>query len=89
MPSKDNLVVSTDDERLQWITLLTKCSDFHYDMSGQFIEEKEVADIHRAWAAAIRAGVLLIDMWLIEEAEVKVDPRPPSERATNVTEEEE
>ena len=89
MPSKDNLVVNTDAERLQWITILSKCSDFHYDMSGQFIEEKEVADIHRAWAAAIRAAVLLIEMWQLEEAEVKVDPRPPSERATNVTEEEE
>jgi len=86
MVNTDKLVVSTDAERLQWITLLGKCSDFHYDMSGQFNEEKDVADIHRAWAAAIRDAVLLIEMWAVEEAEVKVDPRPPSERATKVNE---
>jgi len=96
MVNADNLVVSTDAERLEWVTLLTKASDFHYDMSGQF-DDEELCDVHRAWAAAIRDAVLLIDMWQIEttewkdsdEAEVTVDPRPPSERAKNVTEEEE
>jgi len=88
MVDADKLVVSSDTERLEWVTLLTKASDFHYDMSGQF-DDEEVCDIHRAWAAAIRDAVLLIDMWQLEEAEVTVDPRPPSERAKNVTEEEE
>tara|TARA_Y100000401_G_scaffold117103_1_gene124694 strand:+ start:2110 stop:2283 length:174 start_codon:yes stop_codon:yes gene_type:complete len=57
-------------------------------MSG-VVDDEEVAQIHRGWAAAIRDAVLLIEMWALEESEVKVDPRPPSERATNVTEEEE
>ncbi len=88
MVNTDDLVVSTDAERLQWITILCKCSDYHYDMSG-VVDDEEVAQIHRGWAAAIRDAVLLIEMWALEESEVKVDPRPPSERATNVTEEEE
>jgi hypothetical protein len=85
----DNLVVNTDAERLEWITLLAKASDFHYDMSGLYEEDEEVAEVHRAWARAIHDAVLLIEMWQLEEAEVTVDPTPPVERAKNVTEKDE
>lgn len=87
MVDTDKLVVNTDAQRLEWVTLLTKASDFHYDMSGLHDEDEEVADVHRAWARAIHDAVLLIDMWQLEETEVVVDPRPPAERATNVTDE--
>ena len=33
------LTVSTDDERKQWMELLTKCSYYHYDMAKQFSPE--------------------------------------------------
>ena len=64
------LTVSTDDEREQWMELLTKASYFHYDMAGQFDPEirgdkemEEVAAIHRAWGTAIQDAVSLIGMW--------------------------
>ena len=67
------LTVTTDDERKQWMELLTKASYFHYDMSGQFepevlgnTEMEEVAEIHRAWGRAIQDAVTLIDMWEVE-----------------------
>ena len=68
------LTVTTDDERKQWMELLTKASHFHYDMSGQFENEvlgntemEEVAAIHRAWGKSIQDAVSLIGMWEIEE----------------------
>jgi len=77
------LTVSTDDERKQWMKLLTKASDFHYDMAGQFepeirgdMEMEEVATIHRAWGKAIQDAVTLIDMWEVEsEDEILTPPR--------------
>ena len=68
------LTVSTDDEREQWMELLTKASYFHYDMAGQFDPEirgdkemEEVAAIHRAWGKSIQDAGSLIGMWEIEE----------------------
>ena len=68
------LTVSTDDEREQWMELLTKASHYHYDMAGQFdpeirgdTEMEEVAAIHRAWGKSIQDAVSLIAMWEIEE----------------------
>tara|TARA_R100000458_G_C8249061_1_gene226361 strand:+ start:678 stop:959 length:282 start_codon:yes stop_codon:yes gene_type:complete len=67
------LTVSTDDERKQWMELLSKASHYHYDMAGQFSPEirgdtemEEVAEIHRAWGRAIQDAVSLIDMWEVE-----------------------
>ena len=64
------LTVTTDDERKQWMELLTKASHYHYDMAGQFDPEirgdkemEEVAAIHRAWGKAIQDAVSLIGMW--------------------------
>ena len=86
------LTVSTDDEREQWMELLTKASYFHYDMAGQFNPEirgdkemEEVAAIHRAWGKAIQDAVSLIGMW-----EVSADDEiltPPD--TVNVTPEKE
>jgi hypothetical protein len=68
------LTVETDDMRQQWIELLKKCSNYHYDMSGQFqpeilgdTEMEEVATIHRAWGKAIQDAVMLIEMWEVED----------------------
>ncbi len=85
------LTVSTDDERKQWMELLTKASYFHYDMAGQFnpeikgdTEMEEVATIHRAWGKAIQDAVTLIDMWEVEaEDEILTPPK-----TINVTPEE-
>ena len=67
------LTVNTDDERKQWMELLSKASHYHYDMAGQFSPEirgdtemEEVAEIHRAWGRAIQDAVSLIDMWEVE-----------------------
>tara|TARA_Y100000361_G_scaffold147343_1_gene158764 strand:+ start:482 stop:763 length:282 start_codon:yes stop_codon:yes gene_type:complete len=67
------LTVSTDDERKQWMELLSKASDYHYDMAGQFSPEilgdtemEEVAEIHRAWGRAVQDAVTLISMWEVE-----------------------
>jgi len=75
------LTVSTDDERKQWMELLTKASHFHYDMSGQFepevlgnTEMEEVAEIHRAWGRAIQDAVSLIDMWEVESSDEILTP---------------
>ena len=75
------LTVSTDDERKQWMELLSKASDYHYDMSGQFSPEilgdtemEEVADIHRAWGRAIQDAVSLIDMWEVESQDEILTP---------------
>ena len=76
------LTVSTDDERKQWMELLTKASYYHYDMAGQFTPEiigdtemEEVATIHRAWGKAIQDAVTLIDMWEVEvEDEILTPP---------------
>ena len=86
------LTVSADDEREQWMELLTKASYFHYDMAGQFDPEirgdkemEEVAAIHRAWGKAIQDAVSLIGMW-----EVSADDEiltPPD--TVNVTPEKE
>ena len=68
------LTVSTDDERKQWMELLSKASDYHYDMAGQFSPEilgdtemEEVATIHRAWGKARHDAVMLIEMWEVED----------------------
>ena len=82
------LTVSTDDERKQWIELLNKASNFHYDMSGQFepevlgnTEMEEVAEIHRAWGRAIQDAVTLINMWEVESSDEILTP----DNTVNVT----
>ena len=86
------LTVSTDDEREQWMELLTKASYFHYDMAGQFDPEirgdkemEEVAAIHRAWGKAIQDAVSLIGMW--EDSDDDEILTPPD--TVNVTPEKE
>tara|TARA_Y100000310_G_C20160025_1_gene568720 strand:+ start:159 stop:467 length:309 start_codon:yes stop_codon:yes gene_type:complete len=86
MEREYELVVDTEAKRKEWIQLLQKCSDFHYDMSAQF-DDEEVATVHRAWGRAIQDASYLVSTWSVEEsAEVLVDPTPPVELATNVTE---
>ena len=75
------LTVSTDDEREQWMELLTKASYFHYDMAGQFDPEirgdkemEEVAAIHRAWGKAIQDAVSLIGMWEVSADDEILSP---------------
>ncbi len=82
------LTVSTDDERKQWMELLNKASNFHYDMSGQFepeilgnTEMEEVAEIHRAWGRAIQDAVTLINMWEVESSDEILTP----DNTVNVT----
>lgn len=86
------LTVSTDDERTQWMELLTKASYFHYDMAGQFDPEirgdkemEEVAAIHRAWGKAIQDAVSLIGMWQVESDDEILTPP----KTVNVTPEKE
>ena len=75
------LTVTTDDERKQWMELLTKASHCHYDMAGQFSPEiigdtemEEVSSIHRAWGKAIQDAVSLIDMWEIKSDDEVLTP---------------
>ena len=75
------LTVSTDDEREQWMELLTKASYFHYDMAGQFDPEirgdkemEEVAAIHRAWGKARQDAVSLIGMWEVSAGDEILTP---------------
>ena len=75
------LTVSTDDERKQWMELLSKASDYHYDMAGQFSPEilgdtemEEVAEIHRAWGRAIHDAVALINMWEVKSEDEILTP---------------
>ena len=67
------LTVSTDDERKQWMELLTKCSYYHYDMAKQF-DDEDVSAIHRAWGRAIQDAVALIDMWELESDDEILTP---------------
>tara|TARA_R100001244_G_scaffold53459_2_gene46393 strand:+ start:80 stop:412 length:333 start_codon:yes stop_codon:yes gene_type:complete len=94
MEREYELVVDTEAKRKEWVQLLQKCSDFHYDMSAQF-DDEEVATVHRAWGRAIQDASYLVSTWSVEEttygtfgpsAQVLVDPTPPVELATNVTE---
>ena len=82
------LTVTTDNEREQWMELLNKASNFHYDMAGQFSPEilgdtemEEVAEIHRAWGRAIQDAVSLIDMWEVESSDEILTP----DNTVNVT----
>jgi len=75
------LTVTTDNEREQWIKLLSKCSDYHYDMAGQFSPEiigdtemEEVATIHRAWGKAIKDACELISYWEVETNDEVLTP---------------
>ena len=67
------LTVATDDERKQWMQLLTKASDYHYDMSAHF-DDEDVSAIHRAWGRAIQDAVALIDMWELESDDEILTP---------------
>ena len=85
------LTVSTDDERKQWMELLTKCSYYHYDMAKQFSPEimgdtemEEVAEVHRARGRAVQDAVSLINMWEVESADDILTP----DDTVNVTPEE-
>tara|TARA_R100001594_G_scaffold134481_1_gene175660 strand:- start:353 stop:592 length:240 start_codon:yes stop_codon:yes gene_type:complete len=74
-----NLTVSTDDERDQWVEILTAAANYHWDMSGQFEPEiktpnqdsdmEKVAKVHRGWARAIQEAVQLIKCWEVEGEE--------------------
>ena len=82
------LTVTTDNEREQWMELLTKASHFHYDMAGQFTpvikgdkDMEQVAAIHRAWGKAIQDSVELIKMWEVESEDEVLTPPD----AVNVT----
>ena len=75
------LTVTTDNEREQWMELLNKASNFHYDMAGQFSPEilgdtemEEVAEIHSAWGRAIQDAVSLIGMWEVESEDELLTP---------------
>ena len=37
--SNPSLTVSTEDEKEQWIQILTAASNYHWDISGQFEPE--------------------------------------------------
>jgi len=86
------LTVSTDEQREQWIKMIEKCADYHYDMAGQFTPDiigddsmEEVATIHRAWGRALQEAAELISYWeLQDEVEVLV---PEAKRVKNITEE--
>jgi hypothetical protein len=77
--SNPSLTVSTEDEKEQWIQILTAAANYHWDMSGQFEpdiktsdqsgEMEQVAKVHRGWARAIQESVQLIRFWKAEKEE--------------------
>ena len=77
--STPSLTVSTEDEKEQWIQILTAAANYHWDMSGQFepdiktsdqsSEMEQVAKVHRGWARAIQESVQLIRFWEAEKEE--------------------
>tara|TARA_R100001244_G_scaffold77641_1_gene61396 strand:+ start:156 stop:455 length:300 start_codon:yes stop_codon:yes gene_type:complete len=87
-----NLTVTTDEHREQWVKMIHKCSDYHFDCAGQFTPEiigddsmEEVATIHRAWGRALQEAAELIEYWEVEEeVEVLV---PTAKGVKNITKE--
>ena len=77
--SNPSLTVSTEDEKEQWIQILTAAANYPWDMSGQFepdiktsdqsSEMEQVAKVHRGWARAIQESVQLIRFWKAEKEE--------------------
>ena len=77
--SNPSLTVSTEDEKEQWIQILTAAANYHWDMSGQFepdiktsdqsSEMEQVAKVHRGGARAIQESVQLIRFWKAEKEE--------------------
>ena len=75
--SNPSLTVSTEDEKEQWIQILTAAANYHWDMSGQFepdiktsdqsSEMEQVAKVHRGWARAIQEAAELISYWELED----------------------
>ena len=73
------LTVSTDEQRIGWIELLDKASQYHFDMAERFKPDligldgeatgtdEDVYRIHTAWSNAISDAISLIEMWEIEE----------------------
>ena len=77
--SNPSLTVSTEDEKEQWIQILTAASNYHWDISGQFEPEiktsdrssdmEKIAKVHRGWARAIQEATQLIKFWEAEKEE--------------------
>jgi hypothetical protein len=77
--STPTLTVNTNDEKEQWVQILTAASNYHWDMSAQFDPEiktsdmssdmEKVAKVHRGWARAIQEATQLIKFWDAEEDE--------------------
>jgi hypothetical protein len=77
--STPSLTVSTEDEKEQWVQILSAAANYHWDMSGQFepdiktsdesTDMEKVAKVHRGWARAIQEAVQLIRFWEAEKEE--------------------
>ena len=77
--STPQLTVSTEDEKQQWLQILTAAANYHWDMSGQFTPDiktsdestdmEKVAKVHRGWARAIQEAAQLIRFWETEKEE--------------------
>tara|TARA_R110000824_G_scaffold80564_5_gene202662 strand:- start:3017 stop:3337 length:321 start_codon:yes stop_codon:yes gene_type:complete len=77
----ETVTLDSKEQREQWMRLLGKASDYHYDMSGQFEPDDDddpddmaiVARIHRAWAAAIAEACHLIEALETDDVVTEVD----------------
>jgi|TARA_R100001163_G_scaffold64920_1_gene60414 hypothetical protein len=77
--STPTLTVNTNDEKEQWVQILTAAANYHWDMAGQFEPEiktsdessdmEKVAKVHRGWARAIQEATQLIRFWDAEKEE--------------------
>ena len=77
--STPSRTVSTEDEKEQWVQILSAAANYHWDMSGQFepdiktsdesTDMEKVAKVHRGWARAIQEAVQLIRFWQAEKEE--------------------
>tara|TARA_R100000664_G_C2702964_1_gene102615 strand:+ start:235 stop:501 length:267 start_codon:yes stop_codon:yes gene_type:complete len=77
--STPTLTVNTNDEKEQWVQILTAAANYHWDMSGQFEPDiktsdessdmEKVAKVHRGWARAIQEATQLIRFWDAEKDE--------------------
>lgn len=90
----ETVTLDSKEQREQWIRLLGKASEYHYDMSGQFEPEDEdddpedmglVSRIHRAWGSAIAEACHLIQA--LETEDVVTDIDVEKGKAKNITKE--
>jgi|TARA_R110002020_G_scaffold564_6_gene2875 hypothetical protein len=74
------LTVETDDQRIEWLKILSLLVEYHRDIAEQFKPviiggDASVYRIHTAWAHAVEDAMHLIETWEVDE-EVISTPGP-------------